>query len=153
MGKTASTKKPAATKKAARSVKFTERAMHGLMRLRPTTGSKTAGLTITGFEKMVKRSRVGLPVWSGALHVSPATLERRMEKMSAFDALESDRLLTVEQVLKRGMDVFEDADELGAWLERKHRLLENKRPMDLLGSTAGIGLVMMELGRIEHGVY
>ena len=57
----------------------------------------------------------------------------------------------VDQVLDRGMDVFEDAEDLKIWLERKHPLFGNQRPMDLLGSTPGIGLVMMELGRIEHG--
>lgn len=153
MGKTPAAKKTQASRKSTRPVKLTERALRGIAQLRPASRSMSASLSVPGFEKMVKRSRVGLPVWSNALHVSTAALEQRMEQNSAFDALEADRLHTVEQVLKRGMDVFEDTDDLTAWLERKHRLLANQRPMDLLGSTAGIGLVMMELGRIEHGVF
>lgn len=153
MSKTTTVKKAKTARKSGRSVKFTERALRGIAQLQPTVRESATGLSIPGFEKMVKTSRVGLPVWSGALHMSATTLERRMERKTAFDALEADRLYTVQQVLKRGMDVFEDADDLNAWLESKHRLLANQRPMDLLGSTAGIGLVMMELGRIEHGVF
>ena len=127
--------------------------MRGIAALKPVRGPVAPGLSVPRFATMVKASRMGLPVWSGALHVSVGTLEKRMERKDAFSPLEADRLLMVEQVLERGLDVFEDADDLRLWLQRKHPLLGNRRPMDLLGSTPGIGLVMMELGRIEHGVY
>lgn len=153
MGKTSNTSKDKGAGTDAPSVKYTERTLRGLLHLQPRARGRASRLTIPGFQKMVKTSQVGLPVWSSALHMSATGLERRMARKTGFDALESDRLLTVEQVLKRGMEVFEDADDLNAWLERKHRLLGDQRPMDLLGSTAGIGMVLMELGRIEHGVF
>ena len=131
-------------------VKLTTRAVHGISKLR---AARSGTLTAPKFETIVKTYKVGLPVWSNALHISQASLKQRIEKRAAFLPLEVDRLRTVEQVLERGMEVFEDAEDLKDWLAEKHALLGNKRPMDLLGSTAGIGLVMMELGRIEHGVY
>lgn len=94
-----------------------------------------------------------MDVWSHAIHISSSTLKSRIVKKTAFRPLEVDRLRTVEQVLERGMEVFEDAEDLKDWLSEKHAMFQDQRPLDLLGSTAGIGLVMMELGRIEHGIY
>jgi len=153
MGKATGTKPHTPAKKGRLGTRRMERALLGVAHLQEGAARRTGHLTAPGVEKMIKRSRVGLPVWSSALHMSTASLERKLEGKTPFGALEADRLLTVEQVLKRGMEVFEDAGDLQAWLERKHQLLENKRPMDLLGSTFGIGLVLMELGRIEHGVF
>ena len=156
MGKTTTVKKTTAGKKIAgrRTAKRTTlsvRAVHGIAQLGPHKGGNS--LSVPRFKSMVRTYRLGLPVWSSALHMSAATLEKRIEHNTAFHPLEADRLLTVEQVLERGMEVFEDAEDLADWLKEKHALLQNQRPIDLLGSTAGIGLVMMELGRIEHGVY
>lgn len=153
MGRTSEKRSAAAkraTSKGKKVVKLTTRAVHGITKLR---AARTGTLTAPKFETIVKTYKVGLPVWSNAIHISSATLKQRIEKRAAFMPLEIDRLRTVEQVLERGMEVFEDAEDLKDWLSEKHAMLGNQRPMDLLGSTAGIGLVMMELGRIEHGVY
>lgn len=153
MGKTIekkSTTTKRTTGKGGKVVKLSTRAVHGISKLR---AAKTGVLTVPKFETMVKAYQVGLPVWSHALHIPTTTLKQRIEKRTAFRPLEVDRLRTVEQVLERGMEVFEDTGDLKDWLTEKHSMLQNQRPMDLLGSTAGIGLVMMELGRIEHGVY
>ena len=152
MGKTIAVKKRSA-KKTTGPLKLSTRVVRGIVELKPMVGHKVATLSIPKFSTMVKSSRVGLPVWSNALHVSATSLEKRIESKAAFTPLEADRLLMVDQVLDRGMEVFEDAEDLKIWLERKHPLFGNQRPMDLLGSTPGIGLVMMELGRIEHGIF
>lgn len=152
MGKTIAVKKAKAPKKSARRVLLTTQVVRGIAELKPSP-SRVVTLTVPKFNTMVKSSHVGLSVWSSALRMPRTTLVKRIEKNTAFDALEADRLLTVEQVFKRGMEVFEDKDDLNEWLVEKHAMLQNQRPMDLLGSTAGIGLVMMELGRIEHGIY
>ena len=152
MGKTIAVKKARAPKKAARRVLLTTQVVRGIAELKPSP-ARVDTLTVPKFTTMVKSSHVGLAVWSSALRMPRTVLVKRMEKKTAFDALEADRLLTVEQVFQRGMDVFEDKDDLNEWLVEKHAMLQDQRPMDLLGSTAGIGLVMMELGRIEHGIY
>jgi putative toxin-antitoxin system antitoxin component (TIGR02293 family) len=40
-----------------------------------------------------------------------------------------------------------------AWLERPALGLEQRRPIDLLSTTAGVKLVEDLLGRLEYGVY
>ncbi len=162
MGKTATLKKTAVAKKATISKtarrtavtgKYSTKALHGISQLLASRTFSGSHLTVTKFKGIAKDFDIDLGIWSGSLHMSAATLTKRIEKKTAFDPLETDRLLAVEQVLKRGMEVFEDADDLEEWLKEKHALLGNERPKDLLRSTWGIGLVMMELGRIEHGVY
>ncbi|MBL7951120.1 MAG: DUF2384 domain-containing protein [Flavobacteriales bacterium] len=162
MGKTATLKKRAVAKKTtvsktvrktAVSGKYSTKALHGISQLLASKTFRGSHLTITKFKGIAKDYDIDMGIWSGSLHMSTATLTKRIEKKTAFDPLETDRLLAVEQVLKRGMEVFEDADDLEDWLKEKHALLGNERPKDLLRSTWGIGLVMMELGRIEHGVY
>ena len=162
MGKTATLKKKTSAKKATRAAtarktmfvgKFSTKALQGISQLRGATwisGSYTMATKVKG---IMNDFDISVPIWSGALHMSAATLERRIAEKTKFDPLEMDRLFAVQQVLERGMEVFEDADDLEEWLKEKHALLGNERPMDLLGSTPGIGLVLMELGRIEHGVY
>lgn len=159
MGKTATLKKaPAKAHKAApksvrRRAAFPLRALHGIAQMELGSTARKGGLTAPRFKGMLKTYRFGLPVWSYALHMPQTALSARLDKGIPFHPLEADRAYMVEQVLKRGMDVFEDADDLMHWLKRKHPMLEGLRPLDLLSSTTGISWVMMELGRIEHGVY
>lgn len=162
MGKTATLKKKAHAKKAARATttrrtmfvgKYSAKALQGISQLRGTTGIRGSYVMATKVKGIMNDFDISVPIWSSALHMSAAALEKRISKKTKFDPLEMDRVLAVQQVLERGMEVFEDADDLEEWLKEKHALLGNERPMDLLGSTWGIGQVLMELGRIEHGVY
>ena len=161
MAKTTAVKKVKTTKralskkrtgKAAVSGKLSTKAVHGIAQLRAPQ-AQGGSMKANKVKEIITDLDISMPIWSNALHMSAATLKKRIEKRNVFDALEADRLYTVQQVLKRGMEVFEDTDDLEAWLKEKHAILGNERPMDLLGSTWGIGQVMLELGRIEHGVH
>ena len=153
MSKTITEKRKTVAKGSKGSAKLTKRSVRGIVQLQPRKPGTTTTLSSASFVKMVKSSRVELTFWSSTIHMSTNTLKKRIESKAGFDALQADRLLAVDQVLKRGIEVFEDPQDLMDWLKEKHTLLDDQRPIDLLGTTAGIGLVMLELGRIEHGIY
>ncbi|GAB3222001.1 type II RES/Xre toxin-antitoxin system antitoxin [Spirosoma arcticum] len=65
----------------------------------------------------------------------------------------SERLLLLTNLLRHGLDVFdEDAETLADWLRSPIRELNSQSPLHLLDTTTGFGLVDDVLGRIEHGI-
>lgn len=57
------------------------------------------------------------------------------------------------ETLARALALFEDEDRLNRWLNKPVIALNGERPIDLLGSPAGLIRVNQILGRIEHGIY
>ncbi|UHG94155.1 type II RES/Xre toxin-antitoxin system antitoxin [Spirosoma oryzicola] len=65
----------------------------------------------------------------------------------------SERLLLLTNLLRHGLDVFDDdAETLADWLRSPIRELNSQSPLQLLDTTTGFGLVDDVLGRIEHGI-
>ncbi|UFH51989.1 antitoxin Xre/MbcA/ParS toxin-binding domain-containing protein [Spirosoma sp. KNUC1025] len=81
---------------------------------------------------------------------------RNLHRLKADDKLAQDaseRLLLLTNLLKHGLDVFdEDAQTLAEWLRSPIRELNTQSPLSLLDTTTGFGLVDDVLGRIEHGI-
>lgn len=81
---------------------------------------------------------------------------RNLHRLKADDKLArdaSERLLLLTNLLKHGLDVFdEDAQTLAEWLRSPIRELNTQSPLSLLDTTTGFGLVDDVLGRIEHGI-
>ena len=65
----------------------------------------------------------------------------------------SERLLLLTNLLRHGLDVFDnDAETLANWLRSPIRELNRQSPLHLLDTTIGFGLADDVLGRIEHGI-
>lgn len=81
---------------------------------------------------------------------------RNLHRLKADDKLArdaSERLLLLTNLLRHGLDVFdEDAQTLAEWLRSPIRELNTQSPLSLLDTTTGFGLVDDVLGRIEHGI-
>ena len=58
-----------------------------------------------------------------------------------------------ERVKRRAIEVFSNEGKADRWLLRESPALENKRPVDLIGTPEGRELVEAELMRIESGTY
>lgn len=110
-------------------------------------------LAITHFSVLLKTWPLSAGDWANLLHVQPRTIADRIRHARDFLGLEAERVRVVEHVLKRGKEVFGTTDNLGHWLDRPHPLFQGKKPKEMLASMQGMGLVMAELGRIEHGVF
>jgi len=125
-------------------------------RLRRAAGAldpRASRVGLVSFRSWVRKGPLSLLDWSHALHMDQRTLSNRLSTGRALGPLEADRVALVHQVMERGTEVFGDAALFEKWLGRAHPVLGGHPPKDLLNSTAGIAEVMMELGRIEHGIF
>ena len=95
----------------------------------------------------------GMEDWAYSIHVPAGTLASRIKAGTGFDALESERLMLVDLVMRRGLEVFGNKDKFKRWLDRPHKLLGDHTPKQMLNSMDNIAEVLTELGRIEHGVF
>jgi putative toxin-antitoxin system antitoxin component (TIGR02293 family) len=59
----------------------------------------------------------------------------------------------IGEILKRGVEVFEDEEAFRRWLYGSIQALNYRRPIDVLREANGKDKVLAILGRIEHGVY
>ncbi|MAO60136.1 MAG: antitoxin [Alcanivorax sp.] len=87
------------------------------------------------------------------LVIPPATLRRRA-KAGKFKVEESDRLYRFAEVLKAAIDLFEgDRERAVHWLSNPVRGLGDRRPVDMLATSAEVEAVLDLIGRLEHGVF
>ncbi len=117
------------------------------------SGRKVGRVSVTRFKSMLRSSPLKEADWAQTVHLAPRVFSVQLKEGRSFDPLQSDRIVLVEQVLDHGVEVFGDAKTFRRWLEEPRPVLSGKKPIDLLGDMVGIGQVMAELGRIEHGVF
>lgn len=103
--------------------------------------------------RILRSGPLDMADWAAVMHVKPRTLSERLRQRRDFPPLEQDRVLLVEQVMERGREVFGNPAVFKRWLDSPRPVLGNRKPKELLVTSEGIGAVMAELGRIEHGVY
>src|ERR1700724_3491125 len=66
---------------------------------------------------------------------------------------QSGRVWKFAEILAKATEVFGSQKEAEQWLERRAMGLDQRRPIDLLATPAGIQLLEDFLGRIKYGVY
>lgn len=110
------------------------------------------GISFKIFDGLAKKFPFTMQDWADFLHISGKTLSRYQKEDKSFDVLQSEKILQIEMLYKRGEEVFDSADNFMIWLQTDNLALGKTKPQDLLGSGFGISLLMDELTRIEHGV-
>jgi len=89
-----------------------------------------------------------------AVGVSLRTLQRRKANPAALLSREqSGRTWKFAEILAKATSVLGSRTEAEQWLERPAIGLEQRRPIDLLATTAGVEIVENYLERIAYGVY
>lgn len=89
-----------------------------------------------------------------AIGMSLRTFQRRKEApLKPLSQEQSARTWKFAEVLARATEVFGSQEEAEQWLQRPAMGLDNRRPIDLLATPAGVELVERFLGQIEYGVY
>lgn len=63
----------------------------------------------------------------------------------------NEHILKLEELYKKGIELFESADEFNRWLKAESFGLGNIKPINILNSVTGIDLIYEELVRIEFG--
>lgn len=110
------------------------------------------GISFKLFDNIMKKFPFTMQDWADFLHISGKTLSRYQKEDKSFDTLQSEKILQIEILYKRGEEVFGSADDFLIWLQTENMALGRTKPQELLGSSFGISLLMDELTRIEHGV-
>ena len=82
--------------------------------------------------------------------IAPATLSRRA-KNGKFTAEEGDKLYRFTAVVVAAIALFEnDLESAMYWLQTLAQGLGNKRPLDMLATSAETRSVLDLIGRLEH---
>ncbi len=149
MGKTAEVTKKAAKKAARKPAR-----LEYVLRLNLST-NRSWGSTMTA-----KAAHTRVEGWSiakrtvmSAIHLSEAEWRELRTENKKLDVLRSDRLMLIDQLVERSVEVYGDKGKAERWLKRANPYLGNKAPVELLGSIDGIAKAMAELDRIEAGVF
>lgn len=90
--------------------------------------------------------------WSKFLNVSTRTMERHKEENKTFRQEQSERILSIFQLLNYGISVFGDHENFFDWLASESIALGGVKPKELLDTSIGVNMVKDELGRLEHGI-
>jgi putative toxin-antitoxin system antitoxin component (TIGR02293 family) len=89
-----------------------------------------------------------------AIGVSWRTVQRRKaDPARRFNKEQSSRIWKFAEILAKATAVFGSREAAEEWLERPAIGLEQRRPIDLLSTAAGIEIVETHLGRLEYCVY
>jgi putative toxin-antitoxin system antitoxin component (TIGR02293 family) len=89
-----------------------------------------------------------------AVGISLRTYQRRSEQPDRpLSQEQSGRTWKFAEILALATNVFGSQEEAERWMERPAMALDQRRPIDLLATPAGIGLVETLLKRIDYGVY
>jgi putative toxin-antitoxin system antitoxin component (TIGR02293 family) len=89
-----------------------------------------------------------------ATGISLRTVQRRRDTpVKLLSKEQSGRTWKLAEVLAKATAVFGSGEAAEQWLERPAIGLNQRRPIDLLATPAGMELVEDFLGRLEYGVY
>jgi putative toxin-antitoxin system antitoxin component (TIGR02293 family) len=89
-----------------------------------------------------------------AVGISYRTYQRRKDVPDKLLSREqSGRTWKFAEILGRAIDLFGSQTEAEEWMERPAMALDQRRPIDLLSTPAGVESVEDHLTRLEYGVY
>ncbi|REL27754.1 DUF2384 domain-containing protein [Thalassotalea euphylliae] len=110
------------------------------------------GLPFEVYGRIAKHTKLDKKEIASALHLAPATVARRA-KSGYFSREEGDRLYRLAAVLNAANELFEhDMAAAVDWLKHPARGLGNKKPIEMLRTTAESEAILDLIGRLEHGV-
>lgn len=110
------------------------------------------GLPKRSLDTLAKKLGISMERMSSLLHISHRTLQRKLPT-DHLSVHVSEQILSIAEVIRKGIDVLGDEDRLEIWLHSELSAIGHKKPIDLMDTTFGTRLLIRMLGRIEHGVY
>jgi len=89
-----------------------------------------------------------------AVGISLRTYQRRKDAPDKkLSPEQSGRAWKFAEILGRAIELFGSQADAEAWLDQPAMALEQRKPIDLLSTPAGVGSVEDHLTRLEYGVY
>jgi len=111
------------------------------------------GISYYHFTKLSEYIQLTLQDWAEYLHLSERTMQRYKKEGKKFDPIYSEKIIVIELLYKKGIDIFGLKDKFYTWMDTVSIALGGVKPKDLLDTSFGISMVYDELGRIEHGIF
>jgi putative toxin-antitoxin system antitoxin component (TIGR02293 family) len=109
------------------------------------------GVTKGALSNLAKYLSFSMNQIAELLPITERTIQRYTPSQH-FNRAVSEQILQIAEVVAKGIEVFEDKNNFLAWMQQPNVALGNRPPISLLSSRFGTGMVLDELGRIEHGV-
>ena len=89
-----------------------------------------------------------------ALGISVRTYQRyKVKPERRLSPEQSGRTWKFAEILGRAIEIFGSLQEAEEWLDRPAMALDQRKPIDLLSTPAGVETVEQHLTRLEYGVY
>lgn len=110
------------------------------------------GISKKSLLKLAGIAALSLKQFSELLPVSLRTLQR-YNNNDLLPPEVSEHALLVAEVLGRGIEVFNNREQLQHWLQTPSVSFAGQTPFSLLDTSFGARMVTDELGRLEQGVY
>jgi putative toxin-antitoxin system antitoxin component (TIGR02293 family) len=110
-----------------------------------------AGVPASAVFDLMGMTHLSKSFFAGMLNLSTKTLDRYLAGGKQLNASSGEMILKLFSLVKKGEEIFGNADEFGKWIEKPAYGLGFKVPKELMKSAAGVDLVMDELIRIEYG--
>lgn len=110
------------------------------------------GISFSYLTKLSNHIHFNIDDWASYLHLSERTIQRYKKENKTFDPIYSEKIVMIELLYKKGIEVFGDENKFYAWMDYKSIPLGGVKPKELLDTAFGINIIRDELGRIEHGI-
>ena len=108
--------------------------------------------TYNEFKKIADKTPFTQAEWASILHVSERTLQRYAKNNGSFAPINAERALQIEKVIKEGKATFGKVENFYAWIKGNPYMLEGELSFNSLTTYEGIQKVLIQLGRIQHGI-
>lgn len=118
---------------------------------KPAAGVKE--FTYKEFKKIADDVPFTQREWSDMLHISERTLQRYSKDNGSFTFNVNDRILQIDKVIQRGIEVFGNITKFMNWLRSEPYMMEGRLSLQSLSGFEGINNVLTQLGRIEQGIF
>lgn len=109
------------------------------------------GLAVSVFDEIMRVAELNKNQLAAFIDTTPKTIDNYRLRRHKLGRTESEHLLQLMALYKKGQEIFGDSESFNQWLMQPASGLGGIVPFDLLYTQGGINLVMEELLRIEYG--
>ncbi len=106
----------------------------------------------TEFKKIADDTPFTQAEWAAMLMISERTLQRYAKNNGRFAPINAERFVQINHVINRGKKVFGSIENFYEWIHDNPPMLEGDLSFNSLTSFDGIQKVLIQIGRIEHGI-
>jgi len=97
-------------------------------------------------KQILRLSKLSVLELISILPISIDTYKRKL----AFNPPVTEKVLEIEEVYRKGIDVF--GDSFHQWMDTENLAMGGVTPKTLLNNSFGVRLLLNEIGRLEHGI-